>query len=46
MQRLEKLLAWCCSGIKTAKESEATNDNCRKRTIGKICKCEMKEKLK
>jgi len=36
MQREEKLLAWCCSDVKTAKEGEATNDNCRKGNIGNI----------
>jgi len=46
MQREKKLLTWCCSDAKTAKESEATNDNCKKGTIGKIYKCEMQEKLK
>jgi hypothetical protein len=46
MQREEKLLAWCCSDAKRAKEGEATNDNCSKATIGKIYKCEIKEKLK
>jgi len=46
MQREETLLACCCSHVKTAKEGEATNDNCRKGTTGKTYKCEMKEKLK
>jgi len=46
MQREEKLLVWCCSDVKTAKEGEAINDDCRKSTTEKIYKCEMKEKLK
>jgi len=45
-QREEKLLAWCCSDVKTGKEGEATNDNCRKGTTGKIYKSKTKEKLK
>jgi hypothetical protein len=46
MQREEKLLVWCCSDVKTAKKGEAINDDCRKGTIEKIYKCEMKEKTK
>jgi hypothetical protein len=35
-QRKQKLLAWCCSDEETAKEGEATSDNCKTGTISKI----------